>query len=393
MPVKPRFGSVYRRKKRRSDGTFVELPTWWIQYRVDGRKVRESSRSKRYRDAEALLRQRLNELDAGSYVPLEMRQVTVADLLDDLIADFEANDKSVTWVRYVDGHLRPFFGSLRATALQTRHIKEYIAERRGAGVRNSTINRELGRLRRAFSLAMEETPPRVSKIPRIPHLAEPPPRKGFFEHEEFVALRHELPVHLKLVITFAYFTGCRKGEILSLLWSQVDLKARVVRLEPGETKNDEGRTIPLLGELADMLAMQKQIRDQKWPHAAEVFHRYGKPIKDFRGAWDEASKRADLWDAESGRPTRIFHDLRRTGARNLVRAGVPERVVMAIGGWKTRSVFDRYNIVNERDLHDAARKLEQHVAELETRSEGHTLGTPPDESQELPVRDSRKLLN
>ncbi len=103
-----------------------------------------------------------------------------------------------------------------------------------------------------------------------------------------------------------------------------------------------------------------------------VFHTYGKRIKDFRGAWEEASNRAGLWNEETDKPKYIFHDLRRTGARNLVRAGVPERVVMLIGGWKTRSVFERYNVVSERDLHDAAAKPECYLGEVEKKHDNQT---------------------
>ncbi len=119
----------------------------------------------------------------------------------------------------------------------------------------------------------------------------------------------------------------------------MDLNQCVVRLEPGETKNDEGRLIPFAGELLEMLRMQRSIRDQKWLKCPWVFFRSGKPIKTFNGAWTNACIAAELFQTENGLqiPTRLFHDLRRTGVRNLVRAGVPERVAMAISGHKTRS--------------------------------------------------------
>ena len=393
MPRKPRFGSIYRRKKKLPDGAEVTLKPWWIQYRVTGKKVRESSKSTRYGDAERLLRQRLREVDTGSYAGPVAERIRVADLLDDLIADFELNAKSVEWVRYVDGHLRPFFGKLKASSVGTRQISEYIKFRREQGVSNSTVNRELGRLRRAFNLAREATPPTVMRVPRIPKLEEAPPREGFFEHEEFLAMRPRLPEDLRLVITFAYYTGCRKGEILGLRWLQVEFVERVVRLEPGETKNGEAREIPLVGELYDMLVLQREIRDQRWPECPWVFFRHGKPIKDFREAWDQAAEGAGLWDADRARPTKLFHDLRRTGVRNLVRAGVPERVAMAISGHKTRSVFDRYNIVSRRDLHLAAARLEQHISKLERGQTGHTLGTLGKTEKSVSEGVDRKLLN
>ena len=251
-------------------------------------------------------------------------------------------------------------------------------KRRADGAANATTKNELAFLRRAFNLARQQTPPLIARTPVFPKIKVAPPRSGFFEHADFVALRAAPPEHVKPIITFAYQTGCRKGEILGLRWDQVDLVAKVVRLNPGETKNDEPRTLPLAGELFEVLAFQKQVRDQKWPECRWVFSRYGQPVKDFRSAWEGASKRAGLWNAETGKPKYIFHDFRRTGARNLVRAGVPERVVMAIGGWKTRSVFDRYNIVSERDLHEAAAKLEKYLEGIESERKRATKGQHPD---------------
>jgi intergrase/recombinase len=128
-----------------------------------------------------------------------------------------------------------------------------------------------------------------------------------------------------------------------------------------------------MSELYYILVMQRQSRDQKWPTCPWVFFRWGKRIKEFKNAWVEASKRAGLVD-EKENPVRLFHDLRRTGVRNLVRAGVPERVAMLISGHKTRSVFDRYNIVDERDLHIAAQKLELYLKGGEVDNPNETTG-------------------
>jgi len=111
-----------------------------------------------------------------------------------------------------------------------------------------------------------------------------------------------------------------------------------------------------------------------------MFSRAGERIMDFRGAWIAACKAAGLVskDAEKNDvPTKLFHDLRRTGVRNLVRAGVPEKVAMTISGHKTRAVFDRYNIVSESDLKDAARRLTEYIAGKVEPDEAdrHTIGT------------------
>ena len=185
-------------------------------------------------------------------------------------------------------------------------------------------------------------------------------RKGFFEHDEFLALRNALPSHLKPVVTFAYHTGWRKREILGLTLDKVDLKQGIVRLDPGETKNEEGRIIYLNDELMKEL---KALQKDRPSGCAYVFHHNGEPIRDFRGSWDAACIQAGLWRMDKGEegneikvPTKIFHDFRRTAVRNMIRSGIPERVAMMISGHKTRSVFDRYHIVSDKDLKEAAQK-------------------------------------
>jgi integrase len=349
------------------------------------------------KDAQTYLNGKLRERDLGTYVSAQ--RITIGALLDDLLADYKINGKRHDWAGLVVRvHLRPFFGGIKAASIGTDVFRKYTEKRQQPEKRvytdaegkkkqersygpasNGTINRELALLRRAFNLAKQATPPKVGTVPFIPMLAENNVRKGFFEHDAFLAVRRALPEEIRPVITFAYYTGCRKGEILALRWSQVDLAERVVHLEPGETKNDEARTIPLVADLHEVLRLQRETRDQYFPESPWVFSRAGKRILDFRSAWESACKAAGLVDA-NGEPAKLFHDLRRTGVRNLVRAGVPERVAMTISGHKTRAVFERYNIVSESDLKDAARKLGEYMAHKSTpeaaATERHTIGTP-----------------
>ncbi len=137
--------------------------------------------------------------------------------------------------------------------------------------------------------------------------------------------------------------------------SQVDFLNGVIRLNAGETKNDEGRTAPLIGDLRAVLTAQHAKRR---PGCDLVCFRVEKgkplPIGDFRKVWQSRCVKLGFGKmTESTYEGTIFHDLRRTGVRNLVRAGVPESVAMSITGHKTRSVFDRYDISSEKDILDA----------------------------------------
>jgi len=341
------------------------------------------------KDAERVLNDMLRERDAS---PGGRRVIAnnVNSLLDALVSDYRINGKSVGWCEtLVEVHLRPFFGKLPASKVDSALIRSYIEKRkrpdaaRGRGAAaNATINHELALLRRAFNLAAADDPPRIARVPKIPALEENNTRKGFFEYGQYSALFEALPDHIRPVLSFGYYTGCRRGEILGLRWDQVDLIRGMVRLEPGETKNEEAREIPLVGDLLALLRLRRETRDSGFPDCPWVFfHDDGKQIRSIKNAWANACKRAGLWDESTQKPTRLFHDLRRSGVRNLVRAGVSEKVAQRISGHKTRAVFDRYNITTQADLFDAVAKQQAFMDKTKQAHNAaasdnrHTIGT------------------
>jgi integrase len=224
------------------------------------------------------------------------------------------------------------------------------------GAANATINRELAALKRMLNLGARQTPPKVDRVPYIPMLKENNTRKGFFEHGDFLAFRDALPAYLKGFVTFAYKTGWRVSEICGLTGGHVDLENSTVRLEAGETKNDEGRTVYLDDELREVFENQRAARKSSRKLMPYVFPNEdgNGPIKDFRGAWSKACE-------EAGIGKKLFHDFRRTAVRNMVRSGVPEGVAMRVSGHRTRSVFERYNIVSDADLRLAAQTQEAYL--------------------------------
>ena len=228
------------------------------------------------------------------------------------------------------------------------HDIERYQEHRFAKVSGSTVNRETAALRRMYKAGLKGF---ILEFPdRYP---EPPARKGFMEHEDYLAIHAKLEPDLQDVLDFGYWSGWRRGEVLGLEWSEVDLNAGEIRLPPERSKNKAGRTLPIPAPIMEVLERRAKLRHLNMRY---VFHVDGEAIfyQQFYRRWKNAAKAAGL-------PGKLFHDLRRTVARNLIRAGVNEKVAMEWTGHKTASVFRTYNIVSKSDLEEAAVKLVAHV--------------------------------
>jgi len=328
---------------------------------VNGRPIRESTGHDKEKEAARYVKDKEGRAAAGLPVLPRADRVRYDEAQSDLRQHYEATGSRdlAEYSRRV-GHLTRFFGGRRIGAIGQVAVDGYIVRRQEAGAKPATIRRELGTLTKMLRLAYKN-----GKLIRLPLLDKPKEgaaREGFFEREQFLAVRRRLSEDLQAAVTIAYTFGWRmQSEVLALERRQLDLEAGTLRLDPGATKNDEGRVVYLTPELKALLAAQVErvealqrrlgrIIPFLFPHRWKNGKRAGEARGDFRKAWSSACHAA-------GVAGRLRHDFRRTAVRNLVNAGVSERVAMKVTGHKTRSVFDRYHIVSPGDLQEATRKL------------------------------------
>jgi integrase len=326
---------------------------WWYAFVFKGRRIQRSSKVENKREAENIEKAAWTQLargEVGIADRPERQRVTVGELLDKLKTDFELRGKASAQNLSIIARAKKDFGTRMADSLTSEDVTNYI-ERRLKKARPATINRILQPIAQCHKLAK-------LPAPEIKHLSEKDDvRTGFFSDVEFRAVLSNLPGDLRDFVLFGYLCGWRKGSISSLRWEDVDLDAREINL-PGEyTKNGEPLTMAIEGELAEVMARRKDVRAFKTDSGATltalVFHRNGEPVREFRKSWRTACKLAKC-------PGKLFHDLRRTAARDLIRSGVHESVAMRVTGHLTNSMFQRYNITNTDDLREAMLSVEKY---------------------------------
>jgi len=343
----------------------------WIAYCVNGKERRESSGSTSETQARKLLRRRLNEKDEGKVVIVNQHKVKFDNLIELLVLDHRVHGRTET-VKYHVKHLQKFFGFDRALAITNDRLLKYVQTRRDEGAADGSIVLELAALSKAFNLAIQAKKLYPDVRPTFPKINLDNARTGFLNYPDFLKLLAALPVDLQDPVSFLYHSGWRVSEMRRIEWRHLDNTTLV--LPAALSKSKHARRLPLEGELAEIIARARKRRRLDQPR---IFHRDGRPVGDFRKRWQQAcvSVRLGQWveDTEPQAKPKwkirkkyrglIVHDLRRSCVRNLVRSGLSDKVAMDQSGHKTRSVFDRYNIVSDEDRQKAQQRYQAWLAE------------------------------
>jgi integrase len=357
---------------------FTRGGRWWIAYyapkngksveRREPAVVEDHGRvrpAKTETEAKRHLRRRRDEVGAHRtgaqpFKGPQQERIEFSALLDALVADYRT--KGLASLGSLESrlkHVRDYFNSYKALAVTADDVRRYIANRRGHGAAEATIQRELEAIRRAFTLAAEDG--RLAFTPVIPTLSigQTNARQGFLSRADFQALLDSFEESdLRDFVEWAWWSGARKGESAKLRWEYLDRDTWTITIPASITKTKQPRTLELEADRPLRAVIERRIAARRLD-CPFIFHRAGEPIREFRQAWATACRKANL-------PGVLFHDLRRSAIRNMIRGGTDYAVAMKISGHRTRSVFDRYNITSPEDIKAAISRTADYVSSLPT---------------------------
>src|SRR5215469_16317362 len=272
----------------RGDGRiFLRGQIYWCAYYLNGKEYRESTGQADETKASKFLQHRLREVGADlvggkKFVAPQDRKLLIRDLLDALRQDYELRGITSSQNKSSIARADRDFGDYRAFDLQPERVDAYIRERQGHGDRPATINRTLQHVVTAYRLAIDRG--HLTSMPKIRVLSERGnARKGFFSQQEIRAVIANLPADVRDFVLFGYLTGWRRNETASLAWA--DIEGDTICLRDENAKNGEARSVPIEGELAEVVERRRQARLVNGVLTTRVFHRGGLPIGEFRKSW------------------------------------------------------------------------------------------------------------
>ncbi len=335
----------------RQRGIFEKTPgsgIWWVRFTdASGLYRREKAGSRSA--AIALYRKRKQEALEGRKLPEKLRRqaVSFGEHAEDTLSYSSQRKRSYQDDAERMARLLAWWKNRPAESITPGEIEQQL---NAQGWAHATVNRYRALLSLTYSLGIRHGKVSVNPARLVPPLRERNVRQGFVDDAQYTRLAQGCPtLWLRALLALGYTYGWRKGELLALRVRQVNLLERKIRLEPGTTKNEEGRNITMTEEVYQL--MKASVEGKRLDDYVFTYED-GSPVRSFRKGWASLCQSA-------GVPGLLFHNLRRSAVRNLERAGVPRSVAMKITGHKTDAVYRRYAIVSEADLAEATQRLER----------------------------------
>ncbi len=254
-------------------------------------------------------------------------------------------------IEIVDKQLVPFFGKKIITEVTPEDVRAFRGQRKrrdGEQASLQTVNNDHIVLKHCLNVACKRGLLSSNPATKVPMPDPQNERDRVLSEDEWQRLYQAAKPHLRPIMLIAYHLGQRLGEILRLTWDRVDTKRGFITLRAVDTKTKKPRQVPMTPEVRTALQALAKVRQLTTKH---VFTFQGKPVGEIKTAFNTAKQEAGISDLR-------FHDLRHCAATNLRRAGVSTEVAMAIVGHKSDRCWRRYNAVQERDLLQAASKLQ-----------------------------------
>ena len=357
-----------KKKNRHGDGSHRKRGrhSWQLRWMVEGVASSETVRGSEA-DARVKLKRRTAEAAEG-IMPEGLMRRTVGDIVRWRVERYERERPAsfgTIWTS-MSRILADGLAAVRVVKLRRRDIEKFQDRLAESGLAAASVNRYVSLVTAALRAAAAEDPPLVTHVPRVSPLKADNARQGFLLAADYGRLMGCIgPEWLKLLFAIGYHVGARAGSILAAKWEQVDWEKKIIRPPGNQPKNKKVGFWPVYGDLEKRLREAEFHRKKYWPHVPWLIHKDGRRLTEasqYRSAWHKAVK-------DAGLDGLLFHDLRRTAARNLLSAGIDEPTVCRVIGWKNSNMLHRYRIVDELDVSHVGRKAERYLESLKSGPE------------------------
>ena len=339
---------------------------WWYQFRIGGRRVRESTGTDKITLAKKAEERRRRELERALVgLPAnepDRRLRTVREVLREYAASYALTHRpaSTAIVQERAKHLERLLGDHVTADLTEARMLQYITRRRNEGVGNRTANLEVLVLSRALGGTWRELWPKLRRLEenRLAGRALTPEEESKILE---AAARNKSPLIYPYLMTLLW-TGLRAGEALGLTWGRVDFERGEIVVGEAKTAAGAGRVIPIAGPLRSVLAHHRAAMTARFGPLKPDWYVFPacerqrpsdptRPALALKTAWTSIRKAA-------GVKCRL-HDLRHTFCSRLAEQGVPEFAMLALMGHVSRSMLQRYSHVGESARRAAIAALER----------------------------------